>query len=205
MEPRGSIPPRRTTMDLSMEIADSLWKIDKSLGYEYVHLPSHPWANKAGKVYRHIYVACMRLGRYLKEDEHVHHIDFNKLNNRPENLLVCTNTAHAQIHFFYGANWKVLDHPNWITVTCAHCGKTFKCLRSHAQKYCSYSCYYAAQRKASFTKEQLEKLIWKIPTKRLAKYFGISDTALSKWCKKWNLTKPPRGYWSKIVAKSYSI
>lgn len=50
---------------------------------------------------RHIHriVAEAVLGRKLKRGEVVHHIDGNRLNNRPENLLVLPNQAeHAKLH-----------------------------------------------------------------------------------------------------------
>ena len=47
------------------------------------------------------------------------------------------------------------------------------------------------------TKEELEKLVWETPTTELAQRYGISDVALSKWCKKYGISKPPRGYWAK--------
>lgn len=47
------------------------------------------------------------------------------------------------------------------------------------------------------SKEELEKLLWEIPTSQLALQFGVSDIAITKWAKNYGLTKPPRGYWSK--------
>lgn len=38
------------------------------------------------------------LQRPLLSTEHVHHIDYNKLNNRRTNLLVCSNSYHRYIH-----------------------------------------------------------------------------------------------------------
>lgn len=46
------------------------------------------------------------------------------------------------------------------------------------------------------SKEELEKLLWEIPTMQLAKRFGVSDKAIEKWAKSYGLSKPPRGYWS---------
>ena len=39
-----------------------------------------------------------RSGRYLKENEVVHHINENKLDNRPENLEVMTASEHIKLH-----------------------------------------------------------------------------------------------------------
>lgn len=47
------------------------------------------------------------------------------------------------------------------------------------------------------SKEELEKLIWEKPTTHIAKDFNVSDKAVEKWCKKYGISKPPRGYWVK--------
>ena len=46
-------------------------------------------------------------------------------------------------------------------------------------------------------KKELEKLLWEIPTTKIALMFNVTDKAISKWCKSYGLTKPPRGYWTK--------
>jgi hypothetical protein len=46
-------------------------------------------------------------------------------------------------------------------------------------------------------KEELELLIWQIPTTKIAEKYGVSDKAIEKWCKKYSINKPPRGYWTK--------
>ena len=48
----------------------------------------------------HRWVAEKKIGRKLRREEVVHHIDKNKLNNSPENLHVCKNQfEHERIHF----------------------------------------------------------------------------------------------------------
>lgn len=48
--------------------------------------------------------------------------------------------------------------------------------------------------------EELQKLVWSKSTKQVAKDFGVSDKAIEKWVKAYNITKPPRGYWAKKQA-----
>ena len=66
--------------------------------YIKVYAPDHPNASKDGQVREHVYVASRVLGRALKKGEVVHHIDNNPKNNKPENLLVCTQSYHMLIH-----------------------------------------------------------------------------------------------------------
>jgi hypothetical protein len=46
----------------------------------------------------HRWAAQKKLGRKLHCWEVVHHIDGNKTNNHPDNLMVCSREAHYQIH-----------------------------------------------------------------------------------------------------------
>lgn len=47
------------------------------------------------------------------------------------------------------------------------------------------------------TKKELNKLLWKVPSTKIAKQFKVSNTTISKWAKYYGLKKPGRGYWSK--------
>jgi len=49
--------------------------------------------------HQHRVVAERMLGRKLRKGEIVHHIDENKKNNHPSNLLVMTQAQHCRLHF----------------------------------------------------------------------------------------------------------
>jgi len=51
-------------------------------------------------------------------------------------------------------------------------------------------------------KETLAKLLWEKPATQIAAELGVSDTAVKKHCRQLGITKPPRGYWAKLAAKS---
>lgn len=66
-------------------------------GYWYVQAPGHPYRTKQGVVAEHRLVMEKKLGRYLLPGEVCHHIDGNRENNAPENLMVFhTNATHLK-------------------------------------------------------------------------------------------------------------
>jgi len=67
-------------------------------GYKYLYRPEHPNKTKHNYVAEHRIVAEQKIGRLLKPNEDVHHIDFNKLNNHPNNLSVLTKSEHIRLH-----------------------------------------------------------------------------------------------------------
>lgn len=52
----------------------------------------------AESVYEHDFICEMKLGRYLRPNEVVHHIDFDKSNNSLDNLIVLTKSDHLRLH-----------------------------------------------------------------------------------------------------------
>jgi hypothetical protein len=67
-------------------------------GYFYVIMPDHPNANKSGYVAEHTLVATKTIGRALKKGECVHHVNLQKHDNRPENLVVVSHKKHSEMH-----------------------------------------------------------------------------------------------------------
>jgi len=71
-------------------------KIDN--GYICIRMPSHP-SCKCGRVYEHRVVMETKLGRYLKKEERIHHINGDRTDNRIENLMLFENDSeHAKFH-----------------------------------------------------------------------------------------------------------
>ena len=49
------------------------------------------------------------------------------------------------------------------------------------------------------TKEELENLVKEMPMTKIGEKYGVSDNAVKKWCKKYNIVlENRRGYWTKI-------
>lgn len=67
-------------------------------GYIKVYCPSNPGATKDGYMMEHILVMEEHIGRALKEDEVVHHINHIRDDNRIENLQLMTFKEHAALH-----------------------------------------------------------------------------------------------------------
>mgnify|MGYP001604768182 CR=1 FL=1 len=73
------------------------WKGGRNTdGRGYIHIlkPEHPNADSRGYVLEHRSVAEQAIGRQLRDDEVVHHLNGIKGDNRPENLRVMRTGAH---------------------------------------------------------------------------------------------------------------
>lgn len=68
-------------------------------GYRKILMPRHPRADGKGYVFEHIVIMEAVLGRALAKGEEVHHRDFDRANNAPDNLVVCASHAeHMRFH-----------------------------------------------------------------------------------------------------------
>lgn len=69
-----------------------------SNGYIKVYAPKHPHASRDGYVLQHRLVVERNIGRFLTENEVVHHENGDKTDNRFENLRVMTTSEHCAFH-----------------------------------------------------------------------------------------------------------
>jgi hypothetical protein len=113
--------------------------------YLYLKVPTHPKATSNGYVLMHRVVKENELGRFLTDDEVVHHKDKDRRNNAPDNLEVMTEEEHIALH----AN----DHRGitFIEFICPNCNvlfqKEIRQLKKNTTPKCSRKCNGAYSRK----------------------------------------------------------
>lgn len=102
---------------------NSRWKGGKRKrgGYLYIWKPDHPKAGKKGYVPHACLVAEKALGKYLPDKAMVHHINEIRDDDRPENLVVCEDSAYHMLLHRRQRALKACGHANWLK--CYYCKK----------------------------------------------------------------------------------
>jgi len=96
-------------------------KYTNSAGYVLVLKPDHHRADSKGYVREHILIAERVLGRILKPNEVVHHINEIPNDNRNSNLIICENeNYHRTLHRRKRA-YEMCGNSNWFK--CLICKK----------------------------------------------------------------------------------
>ena len=170
-------------------------------GYRTIFMPEHPRAMKGnwdGYVYEHIVVAEKMIGRPLKDDECIHHLDFNRSNNRQDNLIVLLKSQHSKLHLWLSSGAPIVKTTGLQGMNsgktkviepsfCLSCGKT---LQLKQDKYCSIECSGFNRRKMSRpSKNELQKDINTMSWLSIGKKYGVSDNAVRKWARAYKITK----------------
>ena len=159
--------------------------------YLAVYLPNHPDALADGYVYEHRIVASKMLGRVLKSNEYVHHKDENGLNNSPDNLMIfASNADHVAFHFgaeiyekdgvFYAKEF--ISKKDYFCVDC----KAKILYKSTRCRKCQ-SIYKMKNISRRPSKEELKELLQTYSFVGIGKKYGVSDSAVRKWCKFYGL------------------
>ena len=107
-----------------------------AIGRWSVKLPDGSWD------YRYRWVMSQHLGRPLRTDEHVHHRNRDRADDRLENLVILTPTEHAALHAAdRTAGRRALWLHEWSAehAACVECGSTE---REHVGKGLCSRCYF---------------------------------------------------------------
>ena len=81
--------PRRNSSECRRGKRNSNWKggrVITAQGYVLIYQPSHPYSTKQGYILEHRIIVEKTLGRYLRSDEFIHHINSKRDDNRLQNL-----------------------------------------------------------------------------------------------------------------------
>lgn len=136
-----------------------------------------------------------------------HHLDKNEKEEKPSYIimrwswervkeelekciLLCSN-CHKEVHALekegVSIDLQIYLKP-WLNKTCDYCQEEYQTKREE-QKFCSTRCKHFGDRKVVRpTKEELEELIRNKTTwTKIGKMFGVSDNAVRKWAKKYNI------------------
>ena len=173
----GSSPAGRTMI---YDVVDDFLDEDglgSDRGYRYFCDPYHPLANKSSKVYYHRYVMSVKLGRWILSEEHVHHIDGDKSNNDPDNLMLVSASEHAALEA------KNRGYPVKEIHPCEFCGE-----QTINKRFCSSECSSICSRRAERpTRDVLEREISEYSWVALGKKYGVSDKAVVKWARSYGI------------------
>ena len=150
--------------------------------YKAVYLPNHQDADSRGNVYLHRLIAEQEiLNRPIKKDEVVHHIDENKNNNSPDNLLVFkSQNDHTAFH---QGGQLIKDGDVYISSRkiyyCKYCG----CQVSYGNNQCA-KCYKKIHQISNKpTKEILEDELKNKTYSAIAREYNVTPNSVKKWAK----------------------
>lgn len=141
----------------------------------------------------HILVAEKKLGRKIGKKEIVHHIDEDKSNNDPDNLMVLrTSGDHTRIHSKIPSEAIQTSDGSFVVIKkqriCPTCQRPFE-PSNNRDVHCSMVCCLSSRNSGLPDRAALESLVKKLPAVAVGKHFGVSDVTISKWCKKLGIEK----------------
>lgn len=169
--------------------------LDRTLGYMYFCDVKHPLSDAYGKTYYHRHVASVKIGRWLTNDEIVHHINGVKDDNTISNIEVMSSSDHTSHH---QSDRKTV----MLVMVCQTCKLAFNRPASQVKykhHFCSMRCSRIFYGSVDYPEnEYLQQLLLDNPATVVAETLGISSSSLKRHCKRNNIETMPRGYWTKL-------
>ena len=121
----------------------------------------------------------------------LHHKNCNHFDNNFDNLQILCPNCHAQQEGNAGANYHKYDSNNNYKkdkdnnkILCPICKKNLMLSTSKTCINCKYESQRVVERPS---REELKELIRNKPFTQIGKMFGVTDNAIRKWCKGYNL------------------
>lgn len=158
-------------------------------GYILIYMPEHPRSMKSktwnGFIYEHIVVSESDINRFLEPNEEVHHLDLDRGNNCPSNLIVMDKKAHRKLHKWIESGMPLAKKVN-ITRTMKEFKRCLVCekpLDKKKHKYCSNECRNS-DKKSILDGVEIELIVQKIKETNVestARSYGITGNGLRKW------------------------
>lgn len=154
-------------------------------GYYYTSI-SIEGKRKNLRVHRVILQTFQPIDNY--EEMTVNHKDGNKVNNDLENLEWMTHKENIRHAWDTGLSVPIYKEKVNYRITCRCCGKIFN-RRVKVNIYCSEECrgYEDRKVKGRPTSEELYELLKHTPFTTVAETYGVSDNAIRKWCKSYEI------------------
>lgn len=178
-------------------------------GYILKYAPFHHRAIRSGGekgyVYEHILIAEETIKRRLLPDEEVHHLDLNRSNNSPGNLIVLSSEAHVKLHAWLRCGAPIADTSvslknkvkQYVKGSIVYSEKKNRCANEKCNspihknlKFCSPRCSEISSR-TEFSKSDLNLLKRMITNGtswvQIGRIFNKSDNGMRKIARRYGL------------------
>lgn len=151
--------------------------------------------DRSTTITEHRLIYELHYGVKLTSDIQIHHINHDKLDNRPENLRAMSISEHMKLHALENGYHVGKNH-------CIDCGSEISWKNKRCAK-CNYAYLTAANgRKERPSKDVLEDMIQTMSNSEIAREYGVSDTAVRKWRKKYGLPSSNEQHgWSRGIKR----